>query len=403
MVAKILGKTHSATAPFLYNEQKVILGVADLVMASGVNGYYINQIMETFEKYENNPAIDDRTRYLGFHMAVNPGPTDNMDEPAVMAFICEHMKNLGFGDQPYVVYRHNDIERQHYHVVSVRIDEKGKVINDSFLHFRALESMKQLAPKYGFHIGADPAGKELSGIALEPAFLDMTKDHVMDQIVANLNEVLDYEFNDFTEFAAAMRSWGLEVSVVEKRNQQDKEKKQRLLRFKALGRDGKPRSRYLFIDNRNDGGISFAERLEIALIDKSRKPRTPEKVEWLRTAVEYCYGKSASFEDFLVKLNSCGITPYSLSKTETGVRKDRKLRNLILVDQENRIALSLPRIGGSVGMAQLESMKKKGGAERLSESEVRQVRDLFEARIGQPIAPAPEQKPAEAPTHGIHR
>ena len=403
MVAKILDKTYSAMAPFLYNEQKVIRGVADLVMASGVNGYYINQIMDVFEKYETNPAIDDRTRYLGFHMAVNPGPTDRMDEASIMAFICEHMKNLGFGNQPYVVYRHNDIEREHYHVVSVRVDEKGKVINDSFLHFRALESMRQLAPKYGFHVGADPSRKELSGEKLTPAFLDMTKDHIMDQIVSNLEEVFNYEFNDFTEFAAAMRSWGLEVSVVERRNREEKEKK-KLLRFKALDHDGKARSRYLFIDSRNDGGISFAEKLEITLIDKSRRPRTPEKVAWLRTAVQYCYERSASFEDLLVKLNSCGITPYSLSKTENGVRKDRRLRNLILVDQRERISLSLPRVGGSVGIAQLESLKKKGDAKPLSEQEVRQVRELAESRIRQAIAKNHEQqKSVEVQKGGIHR
>ena len=347
MVTPILEYSRSVVGVLMYNEQKVARGVASLVMSSGVNGYELDKLLDVFDRYESNPAIDDRTQNLGFHLTVCPGPTDRMDETSVLAFICEHMKNLGYENQPYVVYRHNDIEREHYHVVSVRVDEQGKVINDSFSHRKALESLKDLAPKYGFHIGADPTRKGLSGERLQPAFLDMNKDHV------NFREVLEYEFNDFTEFAAAMRSWGIEASIAER---EDGEKKRRLLRFKALDREGKSRSRYLFVDGKSGYHLRAEKDMEKVLAGNNRKPRTPAKLIWLRTAVQFCYQRSASLEDFYAKLSSCGISPYSLSKTESGVRKSRKLTNLVLVDQQNRISLNLPRIGGPVGMAQLAAL-----------------------------------------------
>lgn len=39
------------------------------------------------------------------------------------------MESLGYGQQPYVVFRHRDIARTHLHIVSVRVDESGKKID----------------------------------------------------------------------------------------------------------------------------------------------------------------------------------------------------------------------------------------------------------------------------------
>jgi len=32
------------------------------------------------------------------------------------------MKRMGYGHQPYFVYKHKDVERTHFHIVSTRID-----------------------------------------------------------------------------------------------------------------------------------------------------------------------------------------------------------------------------------------------------------------------------------------
>jgi hypothetical protein len=42
-----------------------------------------------------------------------------------------YMERMGYGDQPYVIFEHNDIERKHYHIVSTRIKPDGTTI-DSF-------------------------------------------------------------------------------------------------------------------------------------------------------------------------------------------------------------------------------------------------------------------------------
>lgn len=38
----------------------------------------------------------------------------------------EFMEKFGYGNQPYIVWLHEDIDRKHMHIVSVRIDETGE-------------------------------------------------------------------------------------------------------------------------------------------------------------------------------------------------------------------------------------------------------------------------------------
>ena len=38
----------------------------------------------------------------------------------------EFMENFGYGNQPYIVWLHEDIDRKHMHIVSVRMMKPGK-------------------------------------------------------------------------------------------------------------------------------------------------------------------------------------------------------------------------------------------------------------------------------------
>ena len=63
----------------------------------------------------------------------------------------EYMDKLGYGNQPYMVYKHEDIARHHVHIVSIRVDDTGKKINDKFEHVRSKQITRELEQKYGLH------------------------------------------------------------------------------------------------------------------------------------------------------------------------------------------------------------------------------------------------------------
>lgn len=96
-----------------------------------------------------------------FHISINPSETDTplSDERAV-ELIDEVMESLGYANQPYRIYKHTDIERLHYHVVSCRSDYNGKKINDSYERLVLRSTMKRLAPKYGFMLVLNEQEKE---------------------------------------------------------------------------------------------------------------------------------------------------------------------------------------------------------------------------------------------------
>lgn len=153
MVVKIQKSAGSCRAPLGYNEKKVAMGEAEVLTYSGISSPTPAGIYRTFDSYESNPAISAKTGNLAFHMTINPSSTDGMTDEKATEFIEDLMDGLGYKDQPWVAYKHMDIDRVHYHIVSVRVDANGKVISDSFQRRNLQALMDKLAPKYGFQIG----------------------------------------------------------------------------------------------------------------------------------------------------------------------------------------------------------------------------------------------------------
>lgn len=59
------------------------------------------------------------------------------------------MKHLGYGNQPYLVYKHADLELVHFHIVSTCIDcDTGKKVTDSYEKEKTQRFIKDLEQKY---------------------------------------------------------------------------------------------------------------------------------------------------------------------------------------------------------------------------------------------------------------
>lgn len=106
----------------------------------------IDTCMESFWPYLE---ANRRTTNTVFHASLNPSPEDRLTDEQLREIACEYMERMGYGNQPYIVFKHKDIERQHLHIVSLRVDELGRKINDSREYDRSMSVLRESDRKYG--------------------------------------------------------------------------------------------------------------------------------------------------------------------------------------------------------------------------------------------------------------
>lgn len=61
----------------------------------------------------------------------------------------EYIEKMGYANQPFIVYKHEDIDRHHLHIVTLAVDERGKKINDGNNFYTSTRILKELEQKYG--------------------------------------------------------------------------------------------------------------------------------------------------------------------------------------------------------------------------------------------------------------
>lgn len=231
MVVKICKPVDSSCISTRYSEKKVDAEKATVIFSSRIHNPLCPE--KTFQLYEKGSK---RCESLSFHASVNPAMEDNMTEAKIIAMIKDLMFGLGYGGQPYIVYKHEDIERAHYHIVSVRVNEKGEKINDSFEYRRCKTILKALSKKYGYTVGKkqqnaekkakDTATKEETAKedSLQYENNNDTRtwaevfkgfDPKLGNVKAQLKYIADYAmsfgFNSEQQFRLLMRSFNVDV------------------------------------------------------------------------------------------------------------------------------------------------------------------------------------------------
>jgi len=152
MVIKIHQACSTKNALF-YNERKVERHKASFYHSQ--NMPVVNPFLgDKNDRYRIFQEIEDRNtrvRKPGLHLSVNPIVSDlvRLGDAGIRTEIDNLMTHLGYENQPYFVYKHADLERVHFHIVSTRIDcETGKKIKDSYEKEKTQRFIKGLEEKY---------------------------------------------------------------------------------------------------------------------------------------------------------------------------------------------------------------------------------------------------------------
>ena len=108
----------------------------------------VDACMESFWPYLE---ANRRTTNTVFHASLNPSPEDKLTDDQLRDIAQEYMERMGYGNQPYIVFKHKDISREHLHLVSLRVDELGRKISDSHEYDRSMSVLRELERKYDLH------------------------------------------------------------------------------------------------------------------------------------------------------------------------------------------------------------------------------------------------------------
>ena len=209
MVAKInIGSNlYGALA---YNQEKVdeglgkILG-SNLVFEPTDGQFNVSECMNDFMQFV--PA-HFRTEKPVFHVSLNPHPDDRLTDEQLTDIGREYMERLGYGNQPYLIFKHEDIGREHLHIVSLRVDSNGKKIDGYKEHERSKEITEHLERKYNLN----PAEGQKRSEQWELTPVDALGGDLKKQIAAVIKPLASmYHFQSMGEYKAVLSLYNINV------------------------------------------------------------------------------------------------------------------------------------------------------------------------------------------------
>ena len=212
MIAKI-SSTENLGGALGYNFKKVEKGEASILLATELyqdrgGRYTMEDVLADMEALIPKKC---RTKKAVFHCSLNPHPDEKLSNEQLTQIAKEYMEALGYGNQPYIVFKHNDIAREHIHIVSLRIDGEGKKINDKFEKRRSKQITDALERKYSLIPSSKVTDREMK----EVSKIDTTKGNIKEQVAETVLSVLKhYEFCSLGELNAILSVYNLAVEEV---------------------------------------------------------------------------------------------------------------------------------------------------------------------------------------------
>ena len=212
MIAKI-SATENLGGALGYNFKKVEKGEANILLAAELyqskeGRYTMKDVLADMEALIPKNC---RTKKTVFHCSLNPHPDEKLSDEQLTQIAKEYMEALGYGKQPYIVFKHNDIAREHIHIVSLRVDGEGKKINDRFEKRRSKQITDTLEKKYNLI----PSSKVTDKAMTETPKVDTTKGNIKEQVASVVRTVLKhYRFYSLGELNAILSAYNLAVEEV---------------------------------------------------------------------------------------------------------------------------------------------------------------------------------------------
>jgi len=208
MVIVIHQSAHTQNA-LHYNEKKVKEGVATFFDSR--NTLSVNPFMYD-EKHRLKNLLDlekvnTRVKKKCLHISFNPSVDDyqKLGDKTTRLEIRNMMEHMGYGNQPYFVYKHGDLERVHFHVVSTRIDRQtGRKIKDNYEKQKMQKFVQELEQKYQL---SNNQAKEQPNFKFSPRSRNIKKN--LENLFKHLNSL--EEITSKEAYMEALKLFNVEI------------------------------------------------------------------------------------------------------------------------------------------------------------------------------------------------
>lgn len=212
MVAKIT-VPGSIKKALNYNEQKLKEGKAECIYAhlfsreaAGLNFY------EKLGRFQSLISLNKRASTNCIHISLNFAPGEIIDREKLTAIATGYMEKIGFGNQPYLIYRHLDAGHPHIHIVSTNIQKDGKRISlHNIGRNQSTAARKELEAVFGLKRAKNEGLAEIAAIwPLNAQKLAYGRSEIRRGITNVLGSVLpQYKYASLPELNAILRLYNL--------------------------------------------------------------------------------------------------------------------------------------------------------------------------------------------------
>lgn len=212
MIAKI-GKGANLYGAISYNFRKVESENGEILafnnLPESINGKYsTSYFIKCFEPYL---SANNKTEKPIRHISLNPDPNDKLKDEDLIAIAKEYMEKMEFGNQPYIIFKHTDIERTHMHIVTTCVKSDGKKIPDYNDRGKSMDICRNIEKSYGLL----PAIKKSNNHDLVFRSVDYEKGNVKSQISSVIRYLpLYYKFQTLGAYNALLSVFNIAVEEV---------------------------------------------------------------------------------------------------------------------------------------------------------------------------------------------
>ena len=260
MVYKVMGCTDSSRNPFFYNINKVEQGEAELLAVRNMQDKSFGSIYRTLLERD---AVALRTVKVSVHLALSGDDGESLSDSQALKLIDTNMLEVGLGNQPYIIFKHYDTERVHFHVVSTKVMEDGKSVLWNGIGKRLIKSLMDHEKEYNYVAGRNLHEKKVKQNARGEG------------VTARVSKAFETMLSDQTILsmdAAKAKMLDLNIRMTEFKSRHTGKPMLRLLRLdpnkKAVGRP-------VLIDSKNTAFLNdHIEDNKDALLRLSQEPET---------------------------------------------------------------------------------------------------------------------------------